>query len=282
MLTQRRPEWLKKKIDFDETRVTGTLLAELKLNTVCQEARCPNICECFKDRHATFLILGRSCTRRCAFCSIEKAHPDPLDRDEPSRVAEAVARLGLKHAVITSVTRDDLPYGGADVFAQVVAEIKRLPRAVAIELLIPDFRGDRKAIDKIVESGPDIVGHNVETVPRLYRLRPEADYQTSLSVLRLISQAGKGIPAKSALMLGLGEEAGEVLAVLSDLRKAGCDFLALGQYLRPGLGNAAVAEFIPPEEFERYRMSALELGFRHVEAGPFVRSSYRADAYLQP
>lgn len=280
MNTLRKPAWLKKKIDFDKSRATSALLAEIGIATVCKEAKCPNLSECFKERHATFLILGSACTRRCAFCNVEKSSPQAPDENEPFRVAQAVAKMGLEHAVITSVTRDDLKDGGASLFVKTVLEIRKLSRPVTIELLIPDLKGDPQSLRSIAASRPEIIGHNIETVPRLYGLRPGADYEVSLGVLRSIKEADGKIRTKSALMLGLGEKEDEVFRVLEDLRGVDCDFLALGQYLRPGLQNAQVKEFIRPEQFEEYETRARALGFKHVEAGPYVRSSYKAARYL--
>lgn len=279
--TSRRPAWLKKRIDFDKSHATGLLMNTLDLNTVCTEARCPNISECFKDRHATFLILGKNCTRHCAFCCVLKGEPEPLDPGEPRRIAEAVRRMGLRHAVVTSVTRDDLCDGGSSLFAQTVLEIRRASPETSVELLIPDFNGNEKEIKRAADSRPAILGHNLETVERLYALRPEARYERSLSVLGKIKEINGNIRTKSALLLGLGEKKDEVLRAMKDLRKVGCDFLALGQYLRPSLKNIAVAEYVRPEKFEDYKRSALSLGFRHVESAPYVRSSYKASEYLR-
>jgi lipoic acid synthetase len=281
MQLARRPAWLKKRIDFDKSRSTSALLNQIGIHTVCKEAKCPNISECFKKGHATFLILGQYCTRRCTFCNVEKQIPQPVDTKEPRKVAEAVQKMGLKHAVITSVTRDDLPDGGASLFAQTVEMVRQLQPAVSIELLIPDFKGDLKALASVAESAPDIIGHNIETVPRLYNLRPGANYARSLHMLKHIKKLNRDIYTKSALMLGLGEKEKEVLEALEDLRNVGCDFLALGQYLRPSLKHAEVIEYIPPEEFDRYKALGGQLGFKHIEAGPYVRSSYMAAQYLR-
>lgn len=275
----RKPEWLKKKIEFDQGQATSALLKKLKINTVCREARCPNISECFKKHYATFLILGRNCTRRCMFCNVEKNTPDPVDRKEPQRIAQAVKALGLRHVVITSVTRDDLSDGGASSFIETVQKIKGL---ATIELLIPDFLGHPAAIETVAKSKPDILGHNVETVPRLYCLRVGADYKRSLRTLAHAKKTNKNLKTKSALMLGLGEEKHEVVRVLEDLRKIGCDFLALGQYLRPSIKNTKVVCYITPEDFKNYKTIALQMGFAHVESGPYVRSSAMAERYLAP
>jgi lipoic acid synthetase len=278
----RRPEWLKKKIDFDSRRTTDTLLTDLGLATVCGEARCPNASECFKDKHATFLILGKRCTRRCRFCHIDQsALPEPPDLDEPRRVALAVQKLGLRHAVVTSVTRDDLPDGGAMTFAETARAIRALAPSTTIELLIPDFGGSITSLETVAKDRPDIIGHNLETVPRLYALRPGADYKRSLELLARVKKTDNAIKTKSSLMLGLGERAEEVIQVLKDLRKEDCDFLTLGQYLRPSLEQIDVAAYITPQQFETYRSIALALGFRHVASGPYVRSSYRAAEALQ-
>ncbi len=279
MKIERRPEWLKKRIGFEEGRATSTLLNECRVNTVCREAKCPNISECFTRGQATFLILGRHCTRRCGFCNVEKLTPEPIDRQEPLRVAKAVEKLKLGHVVITSVTRDDLPDGGASMFAITVEEIRRRNKAT-IELLIPDFKGDTQAIGRVASSKPDILGHNVETVPRLYHLRPRADYARSLSVLIAAKTTDSDIKTKSALMLGLGEKEDEVISVLKDLRKTGCDFVALGQYLRPSLKHTEVISYVPPEKFDLYRSRGLAMGFKHIESAPYVRSSYLASDYL--
>lgn len=259
---------------------TERALAGLSLHTVCHQARCPNIAECFSRGTATFMIMGDICTRGCAFCGVTKGVPMPLDPDEPGRVAGAVQKLGLRHAVITSVTRDDLDDGGAGAFAAVIMALKRIDTSPAIEVLVPDFMGDDAAIETVLDAGPDIFGHNIETVPSLYGARKGGDYGRSLAVLYRAKESSQGTRTKSALMLGLGEREVEVLEVLGDLRRIGCDYMSLGQYLQPARKNIPVAEYITPETFERYRERALEMGFLHVESGPYVRSSYMADAYL--
>ncbi|MGA2285725.1 MAG: lipoyl synthase [Dehalococcoidia bacterium] len=275
---RRLPPWLKVRAPGSEgyLRVKG-LLRRATLHTVCEEAACPNIGECFQAGTATFLILGDVCTRACRFCAIRSGRPQPVDPEEALRVAETVALLGLRHAVITSVTRDDLPDGGASTFAEAIRQVRRLSASTAIEVLIPDLRGDWQALATITAAGPDILNHNVESVPRLYRrVRPQAVYERSLALLRQAKEQRPDMLTKSGLMLGLGEEPSEIRQAFLDLRAAGCDILTLGQYLRPGARHLPVARFYPPEEFERFGREAQALGFRHVESGPLVRSSYRA------
>jgi len=275
----RKPQWLQKKINPAAHAGMEGLLGELRLHTVCQEARCPNITECFRERQATFLILGADCTRLCSFCNVTKRTPLPPDPGEPARVAEAIRRLGLSHVVITSPTRDDLPDGGAGLFAETVVAIRSAVPAMKVELLIPDFLGNRASLALVVASAPDIIGHNVETVPRLYHIRAGADYGRSLGVLRTLRELDPAVRSKSGIMLGLGEREEEVLAVLTDLRSVGCSYLSIGQYLAPSKSHHPVREFILPELFEKYRDAALSMGFAHVESGPYVRSSYHAARY---
>lgn len=275
----RRPEWLQKKLSPAAHAGMDAMLGELRLNTVCRQALCPNITECFRQKQATFLILGTACTRLCTFCNVDKSVPHPVDPEEAGRVAEAVRRLGLAHVVVTSPTRDDLPDGGAGAFADTVAAIRALSPTTRVELLVPDFLGARESVLRIVGSGPDVFAHNVETVPRLYAIRNGADYRRSLRVLSMATEAAPGIPAKSGIMLGLGETPGEVRAVLGDLRAAGCAYLSIGQYLAPSRNHQPVAAFVPPETFDRMREEALGMGFSHVESGPYVRSSYHAADY---
>ena len=285
--TSRFPPWLRKRIPTgEEAARVGRLLAELGLATVCSGAHCPNLPECYARGTATFLILGHTCTRSCRFCAIEKAAPGPLREDEPEAVAEACARLALRHVVITSVTRDDLADGGAAHFAGTIRAVReRLPKTI-IEVLTPDFQGRTDAIDTVLAALPDIFNHNVETVPRLYpTVRPEADYRRSLDVLayaRRRTQAdGATLYTKSGLMVGLGETADEVRAVLGDLRAAGCDILTLGQYLAPSAAHLPVARFVEPAEFAAWEAEARALGFAAVAAGPFVRSSYQAESVFR-
>lgn len=279
MKIERKPEWLQKRVNPGDQSEMRRLLGELRLNTVCQQALCPNISECFSCGQATFLILGRNCTRQCSFCNVEKTVPLPVDLDEPVRVAEAVSRLKLSHVVITSPTRDDLSDGGAGLYAATVAAIRSSSPATRIELLIPDFQGIRHSVEIVVASCPDIIAHNVETVPRLYHIRSGADYGRSLDVLRLCGELAPEIRVKSGIMLGMGEAEGEVEQVFRDLREVGCAYLSIGQYLAPSRQHYPVQEYVRPEVFELLRGTALSLGFAHVESGPYVRSSYHAGQY---
>jgi len=281
---RRLPPWLKKRLPAGSAAAeTRAILDELGLETVCRSARCPNLPECFARHTATFMILGVRCTRSCRFCAVEGGPPDAVRDDEPEAVAEAAARLGLRHVVVTSVTRDDLPDGGAGHFARVIAAVRRrLPRTI-IEVLTPDFLGSSAAVATVIDAEPDVFNHNVETVPRLYpEIRPEADYGRSLDVLREAKRLAAGRPrrirTKSGLMVGCGETRKELLCVLADLRAADCDALTLGQYLAPSGGHYPVARFVPPEEFAAYEAEARGLGFLAVASGPFVRSSYNAEA----
>jgi lipoic acid synthetase len=275
----RKPEWLQKKINPAAHAEMDRLLGDHRLHTVCREAVCPNITECFRNRQATFLILGRSCTRLCSFCNVTKETPLPVDHDEPGRVAAATVRLGLAHLVITSPTRDDLPDGGALLYARTVAAVRGESPGTRIELLIPDLRGNRESIGIVVAARPDIIGHNVETVARLYHIRSGADYRRSLAVLDTVRELDPAMKSKSGIMVGLGETEAEVLEVFADLRRAGCAYLSVGQYLAPSRRHFPVQEFITPEQFDIYREKALALGFEHVESGPYVRSSYHAEQY---
>jgi len=260
---------------------TQELLEELRLPTVCESARCPNRGECFSHHTATFLILGDICTRGCAFCAVQKGKPLPVEADEPQRLAQAAFRLGLRHVVITSVTRDDLPDGGAAHYARVVETLRQYCPGVRVELLVPDFGGSGEALATVLAAGPDILAHNLENVPRLYsKVRRGADYRRSLRLLQKAKQLSPQLVTKSGLMLGLGEEATEVEAVLQDLRQVDCDMLTLGQYLSPSLHHIPVARYLKPEEFVSWGRQALDLGFKSVAAGPLVRSSYKAPIFF--
>lgn len=275
---QPRPAWLRAPAPVGENyRELKALVAGLKLHTVCESAACPNIGECWNRRTATFMILGNVCTRRCGFCAVQKGGPLPVDYDEPRRVAEACAALGLRFAVITSVNRDDRKDGGAELFAMTIRAIRERIPGCGVEVLIPDFQGSHAAVDAVLEAGPDVLNHNTETVPRLYRqVRLGARYERSLDILAYAKRQRPDIPTKSGLMLGLGETLEEVIEVMRDLRGRGVDILTLGQYLRPSPKHLPIVRYVPVEEFERLKRIAYELGFSHVESGPLVRSSYHA------
>ena len=277
-----KPTWLNKRINLGACADVKQLLRDLRVETVCEQALCPNMGECFGRKEATFLILGRNCTRMCSFCNVEKANPSPVDLDEPRRVAEAVESLSLKHVVITSVTRDDLLDGGASVFKDTVLNIRKKNPKIAIELLIPDFRLSFAALTIAATSGADIIAHNVETVPSLYsNVRQGADYLRSLEVLKIVKELSPQTKIKSGIMLGLGETEEEVCAVMKDLRLVGCDFLSIGQYLAPSSRHYPVKEYISPQKFDNYKNKGEDLGFLHIESAPYVRSSYAAAEYLQ-
>jgi lipoic acid synthetase len=275
---RRLPSWLKRTLPQGNGNFfTDHLLRELRLETVCENARCPNRPECYARRTATFMILGNVCTRPCGFCSVSKGRPEALENDEPQRVAEAAHRLGLRHVVITSVTRDDLPDGGADHFHRCILAV-RARTGAAVEVLTPDFLGRIQAIDRVLEARPEVYNHNLETVPRLYKkVRGRAEYQRSLDLLAHVKRRASAIVTKSGLMLGLGETTEELLEVLADLRAVKCDTLTLGQYLAPTLKHVPVKRYVPPQEFNALAKLARSLGFRQVASGPFVRSSYHAD-----
>lgn len=273
---RRLPPWLKRPLPQPGMQFTSSLIEELKLETVCESAKCPNQTECWSQKTATFMILGNVCTRPCGFCSVPKGKTEVVQADEPGRLAEAARRLGLKHVVITSVTRDDLPDGGAEHFYQCVLAVRELTGAV-VEVLTPDFMGNRAAIQRVIDAQPEVFNHNTETVPRLYdRVRRNARYQRTLDLLDQVKQTAPHLATKSGLMLGLGETLEELLEVFADLRKVGCDMLTLGQYLQPTGGHLPVERFVPPEEFDDIGEMARKLGFKFVASGPFVRSSYHA------
>jgi lipoyl synthase len=279
----RKPAWLKVKAPGGATYAdVKRLMRDLKLNTVCEEAHCPNIGECWEHRAATFMILGDVCTRNCAYCAVAHGTPAPYDADEPVRLAEAVARMALRHVVITSVDRDDLPNGGAEAFAACVREIRaRLPDT-SVELLIPDFKGSDTALEIVVDARPDILNHNLETVERLYRIaRPGGRYPRALRLLRRAGEMAPDLLTKSGIICGLGEEWDELLVAMRDLREQGVAILTLGQYLRPSNGHLPVARFYTPDEFAELRRRGIAMGYRHVEAGPLVRSSYHAWEQVQ-
>ncbi|WP_018934879.1 lipoyl synthase [Thioalkalivibrio sp. ALJ24] len=281
---QRKPSWIRAQSQArpEVQRIKG-LLRKQKLVTVCEEASCPNLGECFNHGTATFMIMGEVCTRRCPFCDVAHGRPDPLDPEEPRHLAETIEVLGLKYVVITSVDRDDLRDGGAGHFVDCIREIRSRTPQTKIEVLVPDFRGRMdRALEIMRQAPPDVFNHNLETVPRLYReARPGADYQWSLDLLRRFREQHPGVPTKSGLMLGLGEERDELLQVLQDLRDHGCDMLTLGQYLQPSRHHLPVTRFLTPDEFDELGERAREMGFRQVASGPMVRSSYHADLQAQ-
>lgn len=272
-----KPEWLKRKYDASAVAKMESLLRALSLYTVCEGADCPNRSECFKSRTATFMILGSVCTRNCAFCKVCGGEPTPVSADEPGAVAKAAKELGLLHTVVTSVTRDDLPDGGASHFAQTVIALKKALPGSSVEVLIPDFQGNLEALKTVIDAGPDIINHNIETVPSLYStVRPQAVYQRSLELLRRVKQLCGSIYSKTGIMAGLGETKQEMMGVMDDLVAAGCDMLTIGQYLQPSKQHIPIAEYVHPDTFEEYRQIALQKGIRYVASAPLVRSSYNA------
>ena len=276
----RKPDWLRVKCPSGaEVEHITAILRDNDLHTVCEEANCPNMGECFRHGTATFMILGEICTRRCPFCDVAHGRPAIPDDEEPKNMARAVQLMGLKYVVITSVTRDDLVDGGSGHFARCIDEIRHLSPSIKIEILVPDFRHKLDfALDSLSSHLPDVFNHNLETVPRLYgKVRPGSDYLWSLHLLRSFGERFIHVPTKSGLMVGLGETTEEVIEVMEDLRKSGCEMLTIGQYLRPGSHHLQVEKYVAPEEFDHYRRIGIDLGFSHVESGPLVRSSYHAD-----
>ena len=279
-----RPNWLRIKLstgkNFNEIKA---ILRENKLHTVCEEALCPNIGECFEQRTATFLILGDTCTRQCGFCAVKKGSPFGVDEGEPLRIAEAVKKMNLQYVVITSVTRDDLPDGGASVYAQTIQRIREYVKDCMVEVLIPDFGGSSESLEIVLNARPDILNHNIETVQKLYSLvRPMADYKRSLELLKNAKETVNELTTKSGLMLGLGEEWNEIISVMQAIRDVGCDILTLGQYLSPKRDALPIQRYYTPEEFEILKMEGERMGFLHVESGPLVRSSYHAKMQSDP
>lgn len=273
----RHPEWL--KVTSTGTHATKRVLRHHGVSTVCEEARCPNQGKCFSQSTATFMILGDKCTRNCSFCAVESSGPSPPDPDEPDKVADAAVELGLEFVVITSVTRDDLPDGGAGQFAKTIEALRKKRKTIKIEVLTPDFKGNYEDLKEVLDARPDVFNHNIETVPRLYpAVRPMADYHTSLAVLSAAKSLFPEMKTKSGIMVGLGESRSEVHEVMRDIRGTGCDFLTIGQYLQPGRVNIPVAEYIRPETFEEYRKKGLQTGFEAVASSPLTRSSMNASA----
>jgi lipoyl synthase len=278
MTVKRKPEWLRiKKREGENLGYVNHLLKDLSLNTVCEAANCPNRAECFSKRTATFMILGKECTRNCRFCNVSSNPVEAVNPEEPKNVAEATMKLGLQHVVITSVTRDDLPDGGAEHFAKTIRAIREKDPKIIIEVLIPDLQGDVDALKVVIDAKPDILNHNVETVPRLYpNVRPMAIYERSLEVLENSKKLDPNMLTKTGIMLGLGETEEEVIEVFKDLREKDCDFLTVGQYLPPSNDHVELIEYVHPDQFDKYKEEALKLGFKFVASSPLVRSSYKA------
>ncbi len=274
----KKPEWLKAHAPMgDKYHDLKRLARSLNLHTVCESAQCPNIGECWNHKTATFMMLGNLCTRRCGFCAVPKGRPEAIDFDEPRRVAEAVAALGLKHAVITSVNRDDDVMGGARAFAMVIEEIRRQASGCQVEVLIPDFQGDDESLKLVLDARPEVLNHNTETVPRLYRaVRSGSRYDRSVQLLANVKRFAPGMVSKSGVMVGIGEKTHELLEVFRDLAGAGVDILTIGQYLRPSKDHLPITRYYTPDEFRFLKEEAMKMGFRHVESGPLVRSSYHA------
>ena len=282
-IDRARPDWLKVRLPTGPTYENLRRLMRSKaLHTVCEEAHCPNMAECWGAGTATFMILGDTCTRSCGFCAVKTGRPGVVDAEEPRRVGEAVAQMALGHAVVTSVNRDELPDGGAEIFAETIREIRRQSPATTVEVLIPDFVGRPESLDAVLAARPEILNHNVETVPRLYpRVRPQARYQRSLEVLRRTKQRAPDLVCKSGIMVGLGETHEEVIATMRDIASQGTDILTVGQYLRPSPLHLPIERYWPPSEFDSLREVGMTMGFRHVEAGPLVRSSYHAERHVR-
>jgi lipoic acid synthetase len=273
----KTPDWLKVRVSSEELEKMQIFLHDMSLNTVCQSANCPNIGECFANKTATFMIMGNVCTRGCRFCAVEKGHPLPLDEDEPRRVAEATRKLRLRHVVVTCVTRDDIPDGGAQHFANTIHELQKIP-GLTVEVLVSDFMGNEKSIRTVAMAKPNVINHNIETVPRLYhKVRPKADYQRSLNLLKKAKELDDNIATKSGIMVGLGELEDEVIEVMQDLRDINCDMMTIGQYLRPTEKHLEVEEYVTPEQFEKYKEIGYQMGFKYIASGPLVRSSYHAE-----
>jgi lipoic acid synthetase len=273
------PDWIKKSLTRKkEAEHLKYIFRSKKIHTVCEEAKCPNIGECFSKKTATFLIMGNICTRDCGFCAIEKGIPEPLDKSEPNRIAKQVKEIGLKYAVLTSPSRDDIIDGGAGFFARTVEQIKRLNTDTRVEVLIPDFRGNVDSLEEVIDSGIDVLNHNIETVQRLYpKVRPKAGYELSLDIIKEASRLKPNLPLKSGFMLGLGEKKKEVVKLLKDLKSVGCNIITIGQYLRPTLKQLPVDRYVHPDEFKKTEEMAYEIGFDYVASGPLVRSSHRAE-----
>jgi len=276
---RRHPDWLKVKMGGGENySKIKSMLRQAKLHTICEEAKCPNMAECFGNGTAVFLIMGDTCSRNCKYCNVKHGKPLPINPNEPKDVAESVKELGLSYAVVTSVTRDDLEDGGASIFSEVVKEIKHATRSCNIEVLIPDFKGDEVALKKVIDAEPDVINHNIEVSEELFpTIRPEGNYKTSLNVLKTIKKINKKMKTKSGFMVGLGEDKEQIIQTMQDLRNVDVDFLTIGQYLQPTRQHIEIKKYYTPEEFNEFKEIAMNLGFKHVESGPLVRSSYRAE-----
>lgn len=277
-----KPEWL--KVNFNKAAVdeVSSLMASLKLNTVCKAANCPNLGECYKKHTATFMILGSQCTRNCRFCNVTHGKPEPVDPEEPANLAKAAEKLGLKHVVVTCVTRDDLPDGGASQFVACIQELKKRCPDITTEVLISDMKGDKSALDMVIEARPDVLNHNMETVEALYsKVRPEASYERSLEVLRYVKEKAPEMYTKTGIMVGLGETDEQVLKLMDDVLATGCDILTIGQYLRPSAAHVEMVEYVTPEKFAYYKQEGTRKGFSYIASSPLVRSSYRAEEALR-
>jgi len=279
----QKPPWLKKRISpYQDLKKVKAILEHTHLHTVCEEARCPNLGECFSSGTATLLILGKVCTRNCSFCAVEHGVPSSLNEQEPEEVVSAIGKMGLRYVVITSVTRDDLPDGGASFFARTIQAIRKLDKEIKVEVLIPDLQGKSSSLEIVLDGEPDVLNHNVETIARLYpQVRPQALYKRSLDLLRNSKESHPHILTKSGFMLGLGETRDEILQLMHDLRKAGCDLLTIGQYLQPRPDRLPVVRYVAPEEFEEYQKIGEGMGFKAVASGPFVRSSFHASQMFE-
>ena len=279
---EKMPEWFKVKYNQKAVEEVSELMTNLKLNTVCKEANCPNLGECFQKHTATFMILGSQCTRNCRFCNVVHGTPEPVDPLEPQHIAEAAKHLGLRHVVITQVTRDDLPDGGASHFAKTIAAIRELCPSTSIEVLISDMKGNHASLDTVIAAHPEVINHNIETVPSLYStVRPEANYQRSLDVLRYVKEQDPSIRTKTGIMVGLGETDEEVLHTMDDVLAVGCDIFTIGQYLRPSEEHIEMKEYVVPEKFDIYKVIGMQKGFHYIASSPLVRSSYRAAEALE-
>ena len=282
MSAARKPDWLKVPYNRDAVNEVAEMMRSLKLNTVCNSANCPNLGECYQKHTATFMILGSRCTRNCRFCNVTHFHPEPVDPDEPENLAAAAKRLGLRHVVITQVTRDDLPDGGAGQFVKCLNRLHEVCPGATVEVLISDMKGDRTCLDTVMAAGPDVLNHNVETVPELYAaVRPQAVYERSLEVLRYCKQVRPEARTKTGFMVGLGETEDQIARLMDDVLATGCDILTIGQYLQPSPQHYPLARYVTPEEFARYKELALSKGFKYVASAPLVRSSYRAAEALE-